>query len=505
MIKSEKIKQSIIFLILVVAFVTSFVLKFNQIKNFKNLLALDPYYFKAQTFQILENKKTTSVFPYDTEEKKNIYPIFLPLTVSEIHSITGLDINFLYRIFGLILTSFLIFLIYIILRLYFAPWTAILGAIFYGFMPYLMFRGQITVAENLGLVFCLTTFYFFLQKKTLRNILLVAISWFIWYLVHNSAYYFLPILVLWLILSGTIFKKWKIVLPFILIVGLIVLILIKFAPANNFTYYLVDLSSIFLNSDFHFVWPILDIFKINFHSFILVSAILGVIFGLYSWIVKKKDLAGIFSIFLLFILIFLFYRGQTLSAEMITPDRFYPFVGLSLVFLASFLAQAIYDFNKTISILYGLVFIALSILPVHNKELSWFELYTPKEVEAADWLRDNTDSQSLVFIQPLMDRLITGQAQRYIINGEQRAKTQTLTQPNDYLFNKIGMFNRPENYVFIAKQKLNQYFIARTTFEPERWMGWPKEWQLYGLDMSKYDGFPKVFENQDVIIYKVER
>jgi len=499
----ERKTSWLILIILIAVFLASFLIKYYHVKDFDGLLAFDPNYFMARTNYILSGHDPRQS-AYDIAVKVDNYPFFMPLFIANLHNLTSIAVLTLYKILGPLLTSFLVFLMFIFLRRYFDDFPSALGAIYFVFAPVVLFRGQLTVAENLGLVFFLALLYCFSQNKSAENLALGLFFWVTWCATHLSAFYLLPIILIWLIISKAIFRFWKLFIP-LLVIGISAMFVFwrLFFDASLYSL-AIGYAKTFFVSNLYFAWPERGVFDSFLHFFILSPAIVGIPVSIYFAVKRRDSYSLIFAMTVFFVLILFVFHGTSKNMADITPDRMYPFVALTLAIFATFSSQLIFELNNALFVLYAVVFATLSIWPAKGRDVSWFEAYTPSEVEAAQWLDSNTPADSVIFSQPAMNRLISSIGQRYVLVGEEGMPTQILNLAPKQISAAAVSFGRNGSYVFISKQKLNQLFKARTTNGLEQSVGWDNPFQLYGLDLKKFANqhyFFKVFENDGVIIY----
>lgn len=485
-----------IFVVLTLIAVYTFFIRYYHFSRFDYPLAFDPYFFLAISERLVNEGIYRPEVPYSILHVPLYYPPLLPIFLAGIAKIFSLGLVKLYIYFGPLTASLLPFIIYLATRQIFKPITALAIAGIYPLIPYVMSRTILTLPENIAVLIFWLIIYFFLKnndkKWNAKNITIVIILFLIMLGFHFSALYLLPVVFIWLVLNKKFLPNLWIIL---ILTGVILLIYLVSPVLQNMFSLIVDAVR-----SIRFTWnpPSWEILLQNFRAFNLILGILGFIFFIFNWKRFKTGRNFFIALLVPFLFLLFFYGKQGPSLGEITADRFFIYTAIPLVFLIGYFLESL----KNRWLLGGSLtaILIFSFTPAWSR--AWEQAYRPDEIQAVQWLKNNTAQESVIITQPIMEWPIMALAQRKVYWDVYNTEP-LIGQKIDKILLGSEKFNQYPAYIFYSRTK-NQREVSTVWSDGKiRKTGFSVYLTQYGLDEKKFEIFPIIFENQNVIIYKL--
>jgi hypothetical protein len=485
MILNTKFKNILLILCILFVLVIPSLLIFKN----ENYPDFDNYYTQAKVDSIIAKTKIGLFEDINLRLGKSYYslPIF-PLSIAIFSIISGIGSNYSINILHLLtILSIIMFSIMISIKIFNRKTGYFLIPLLFFLTPCINRRIIAPFRENLNILLILFLIYIiilfkdeYISKKSLGIISFFLIPSMI------LLYPLIPIIFI-LIISLFLFNKIRINKNFLSILLVIIIILsILFYMIRNFLinyifYYISLTSGISLAS--------LDVFIYNYGYInillfgLLIIHFFKIIKGNYGSIIEKKFL------FIIIILNLIPFLNNPLS------NRIFLYSSI-MIMISSPIILNKKVFNKTTLIL--IIFLIVISPAKFNFDNYNYNLITSDEKNACYWASKNTEENSIFLTQRGEEYLILPFCKRSTY-GYDIFLSENFTLKN--VDKKIIEFSRILNqeygnrphYFFLSKEKLNN-----TSY---------KESYLYGLNISIIEenkDYKKVFENKDVIIFKLQ-
>jgi hypothetical protein len=487
--KTNNFKKLFVIFVLLFSFGLSFGMKYVQISKRPDLLSLDPMYFAADTKAYLDGGNINRIgYAYPVQGEG--YPKGIIYLTAGIHKFFNIPVDMVYQWWGPIITS--LFGIFLFLATYrtFGVIASLVGAWLYQFSPYILTRGMLTVPENLAVLIFIFIIYSLLNRKWL----LALLGFLVMALVHNSVFYFVPSLILILILID-LPKRYKTIIGILLIA--LILVISKFIPLLSTG---EGLSHQLFSSDIYFLWPKFKDISKDLNQVLIITGAVGFLWVGFKYIFGPKPLKTqtsiILSLGLPFLFLLFFFHGQSkISFGPILPERFLIYTALMAALSTAFLFKEIFSFLKRGYLKCIILIITIVAIFIYQprKIAPWFWVFSPGEAQAASWLQ-NTPKDSYVISQYLLTWLTRSEGQRMTISSP-------LDQPIDQLRNIVP--NGHNAYIFISRDKEKVQYQADFSDGTKTQVGYTDA-LLQPVDEKLYKELPKVFENNFVAIYRLK-
>ncbi|MGI6370976.1 MAG: hypothetical protein ACOX0G_00745 [Patescibacteria group bacterium] len=457
--------------------------------------SLDPFYHMASSSYMVENKTFTNN-TYNVLGNAD-YPPLLPL-IGASAGLMGFDLIAFYKYFALAIAAVLGILMYLFLRYFFSPWPAVIGSIGYLSIPYVMHRTILTLPENLSLVFILAVILLLAhlneQAKIAKTLLISAsiiIVIIVNYFCHFTYLISIAITILNIFFLLLYKKKWI----YALIVGICALIVGYFVKP-------------LIIGNFSFALPELDVINKHFGYFPFLIGTIGLI-GTIIFFSKTKKKVLLYSLLFVFVGGWFFYQGSGQGLFRLEKERWLILVGIALAIGFAGMAQIFHNYVKNIWVKILFYFFISIFLFWPRWSSAWPQIYNTSEYEAALYVKEHLPRNALYFSQPILEWLITGVGNRYVIWGSGQAHDDLATVDFSLLaklalsFNKNSAYivfsenpNNPENETLMSdgsKEPLDLSGILETPgIKKERFSCLPMEWSnsvvtIYSVPLSDFD------------------
>ncbi|MBI4175085.1 hypothetical protein HY523_00535 [Candidatus Berkelbacteria bacterium] len=467
-------------------------LRISHIATSPSPFSLDPYFHMADSARILETGSIGRTTPYDLEESISGSDHLLPLLGAGATAV-GIDPIAFYRYTILAIVLGIGWLWYLILRQFFSGWAAALGAGAYLSFPYLSHRTILTLPENLNLLFLLGLMLLLSrwqqgwqgQQVPIRLtiiLILLGLSFF----THPTVFVGLLLLISIGVCTLLKMQRWLLALIAVGIGGGVVW-LDHLAIPGRWAWQLPTWTVIEAN----FTWPLFLVGILGCCGLVVAASQRK----LPHWPILLGTIGPILGIWLV-------YRGVP---GVIEPERWLIFVGWPLVFGLSWIVDQTLELRgRGRSLIASVLIAGIVILLLAARPLRpWPQAFTPREIEAAYTLQTTFPQNALYVSQPIMEWLIRGIGQRWVIwdgyRGTALLRDRTLTE--------LGELGRTHGVatVFLVFSRAKNDPEARTLFSdgslrPAAFNG---QFLTQGIDEEKFACLPKPFDNGVVAIYEL--
>lgn len=472
----------IISLVFSVFYFGSILLTYPQLPEF------DPHYYVASSEYIVYNEHIGLKDPLSlrTEGYVSSLPLY-PLIISLWGSFSGIPFSKIISYIGIILLFFIFLGAYMITyRLSKKSSLGILSLMLLGTIPYLAYRAQIPIKEQISLFFLIfaivISIYYSSSDLSLKKYLLLSGLMLLFLLFcYPLTWIIVIILVFFNLLFNSENKKAFLSYSlFVIAIGIVILsFFAKTLLYNSLIYYASLTHGIKIP-------PIQEII-----SHLGAASVMLLTLSLFVFLKYRKDLlknkSGIIYVFLVIFMVMLFLQNSF-------SNRSYLYLSIAIPLVIPLMISKI-RFNKFSIIIMVFVLVILSASNIPKRPDIWI---TPLESQASNWISLNSPNDSLIITQKGMSYLFLPNSQRPIF-GYELFWGENLTSEN--FNNKViyykSYFERRDNFSssFLMISKVKSWTTKSY-----------KENFLYGLEISKLESdlrFSKVYENPDVVIFKI--
>ncbi len=454
--------------------------------------SFDPFYHMATSAAITENGEVSPNVAYNAARAHNTYPPLLPI-IGSLAQKSGIDLITFYRYFSLLVTGLIAILLLIFLRNFFPPWPAALGAISYLSLPYVFTRTILTLPENLSVVFILLVLILlalYNNQKSFRGRAIVALSIaaviLLDYYTHYTYLLAILFVAIYMILKSIERKRWLTLLMMLVGGGIAGIFLWKRIPGSV-----------------HFEWPQMWSISKNFGEIGFWVGDLGLIAAFIIGLRKQpQKLVLLFTVIAPLILGWLMFRGRGQGLGYLEPERWLIFASIAIAIGIAAIFYVILSIKwQPVSFILALVVATAVFWPRWSDP--WPQIYNAAEYNAAIYIKDNMPKDALYFSQPVLEWLIRGVSNRYVIMGYNKPFDNLGTISFAELTNTTRKYNRQQAYIVFSDNPNNPENITLMSDGSEKKFDLSGELETPDIDKTKFNCLEQVWTNNTVTIYKI--
>jgi|GEM_PF-1830592 len=454
--------------------------------------SFDPYYHMATSASIIETKQVSNKLAYDAGKAGTAYPPLLSIT-GAIASESGFNIISFYRYGTIVITTLIALLLLIFLRNFFPPWPSVLGAISYISLPYVFSRTILTLPENLSVMFVLLVLVLlalYNRQKSTRGRALAAIGILLAitldYYTHYTYLLSILFVVVYMLLKSIERRKW---------ISLIIM-LATCAVAGYFIWKRIS-------GTIHFEWPAMWSINKNFGEIGFWVGDLGLIAAFIIGLRKQPEkLVLLFTVVIPLIAGWVLFRGSGQGLGSLEPERWLIFASIAIAIGISATFYIVLSIKwQSVSIVLTLILAITILWPRWSN--AWPAIYNPAEYEAAIYIKDNISQDALYFSQPVLEWLLRGVSNRYVIVGHNKPFDSLGATSFSNLSIAVKKYGYSQGYVVFSDNPNNPDNITLMSDGSEKKLDLSGELETPNIDKSRFECLEQVWTNETVTIYKV--
>lgn len=454
--------------------------------------SFDPFFHMATSAAITENGEVAPNIAYNAARVRNTYPSLLPILGSLAQN-SGVDLVTFYRYFSLLITGLIAILLLIFLRNFFPPWPSALGAIGYISLPYVFSRTILTLPENLSVVFILLTLVLlalYNNQKSFRGRALVALSIaaviLLDYYTHYTYLLGILFVVIYMVLKSIERKRWLTLIMMLVSGAIAGIIMWKKIPGAV-----------------HFEWPAMWSISKNFGEVGFWVGDLGLIAAFVICLRKQpQKLVLLFTVIAPLILGWLMFRGRGQGLGYLEPERWLIFASIAIAIGIAAIFYIVLSIKwQPVAFLLTLIIATAIFWPRWSDP--WPQIYNTAEYNAAIYIKDNMSKDALYFSQPVLEWLLRGVSNRYVVMGYNKPFDNLGKVSFAELINTTRQYNRKEAYIVFSDNPNNPDNITLMSDGSEKKFDLSGELETSGIDKTRFGCLEQVWTNETVTIYKV--